>query len=220
MLTAVAPPEGLRLCAEILRAPHTDDPDVAASRGATPVEPPPEVAETSWFDMDVLANSTGGMVAGGARISVEAQAAASASDVWACETDAAMSIEAPVVVDPAPPGPRDFTGRRAFLLRRLVIDWLVTQLGGTHGAAATDLITEAGSADDPSEHVRIGLCRAAIALPIGDTRGAAMLTALADPMRESSPVVRSWALQASADTPIAGAPLVVSGIEILLVVVA
>ncbi|HEY0136255.1 MAG TPA: hypothetical protein VGB85_19355, partial [Nannocystis sp.] len=208
VLTAVTPAEGMRVCAEILRAPHTDDPDVIASRTSAPVEAPPEMASTSWFDMDVLANSTGGMVGAGARINIEAQAAASASDVWACETDAAMSIEAPIVAaDPVPPPPRDFTGRRAFLLRRLVIDWLVTQLGGSHGAAATDLITEAGSAGDPSEHVRIGLCRAAVAMPIGDTRGAAMLTALADPMRESSAVVRSWALQASADTPISEALL-------------
>ncbi len=207
VLTAVAPADGMRTCAEILRAPHTDDPDAAASRTSALMDLPPEMASTSWFDMDVLANSTVGMVGAGARINIETQASPAASDVWACETDAAMSIEVPIVVEVPPTRARDFTGRRAFLLRRLVIDWLVTQLDGSRGPAATDLITEAAVAGDPSEHVRTGLCRAAIALPVGDVRGAAMLTALADAMRESSPVVRCWALQASADTPIAEALL-------------
>jgi len=208
VLTAVAPDDGMRTCAEILRAPYVADPShvrvIPPPLPAAPAEPPPEMASTSWFDMDVLATS--GMYGVEARIDHESQASAAASDTWASETDASESIISQIVIPPLIRA-RAFTGRRAFLLRRLVIDWLVTQLSGPRGAAAADLLVEVAAAGDPSEHVRVGLCQAAAALPNGDPRGAAILTGLADPMRESSLVVRSWAVQVAATTPIASAVL-------------
>ena len=91
-----------------------------------------------------------------------------------------------------------FTGRRAFLLRRLVVDLLPGRLGERHAAAAFALLADLGR--DPSEHVRIGLCRAAGLLAAGGrfTAGDAVLTGLADPLREPSPAVRAAALRCAA----------------------
>jgi poly-gamma-glutamate synthase PgsB/CapB len=94
-------------------------------------------------------------------------------------------------------------GPREFLLRRRVVDLLAQ----ARAPWAVDLLAQALA--DPSELVRAGVARAALAVATREpARAAAMLAALADPAREASPVVRAWALDAAAELP-GGEPLLV-----------
>jgi poly-gamma-glutamate synthase PgsB/CapB len=88
-------------------------------------------------------------------------------------------------------------GPRGFLLRRLVVEALARR---TRAAWAVDLLAGAVGSVDPSEHVRIGLTRAAgVVARREPMRGAAMLAALADPQRERCPQVRAWAVLVAAE---------------------
>ena len=98
------------------------------------------------------------------------------------------------------PGDGRFHGPRAFLLRRLVIDWLAAQAPGRRGEEAIELLARSALRGDPSEHVRVGLARAAGGLA-QEPRAVRMLAALADPLRETSATVRAAALQAAAGGP-------------------
>jgi len=105
------------------------------------------------------------------------------------------------VASPAPVSAA-LRGRRAFLLRRLVVDMLARRVAERRApAVAVDLLAEAIAAGDPSEHVRVGLALASGSLPAREMRAPLMLAALAAPLREPSPVVRAWALRAAASGP-------------------
>ena len=92
-------------------------------------------------------------------------------------------------------GPGEDTGR-GFLLRRRIVDELARRV---RSAWAVDLLAGAVGSGDPSEHVRIGLARATIAVATCEpARAAAMVAALADPQRERCPQVRAWAVLAAA----------------------
>ncbi len=103
---------------------------------------------------------------------------------------------------PDEPVARRFAGPRAFLLRRLVVDWLAAQSSGRHGEEAVELLALCAGRGDPSEHVRVGLAAAAGALP-HDPRAVRMLAGLADPRHEACPAVRAAALQAAVGGPAA-----------------
>ena len=112
--------------------------------------------------------------------------------------------EAQGLCDAGAPAPMSagLRGRRAFLLRRLVVELLARRIGeGRSAAVAVDLLAEAIATGDPSEHVRVGLAVAVGALPVQAQRAGRMLAAMADPGREASAVVRAAALRAGAPGP-------------------
>lgn len=87
-------------------------------------------------------------------------------------------------------------GPRGFVLRRLVVDELARRV---RVGWPVDLLAGAIGAGDTSEHVRIGLARACVAVAACEpARAAAMVAALADPQREACPQVRASALLAAA----------------------
>ena len=89
-------------------------------------------------------------------------------------------------------------GPRGFVLRRLVVDALARRV---RSGWAVDLLAGVVGAGDPSEHVRIGVARATVAVAeVEPDRAALMIAALADPRRERCPQVRAWALLAAAAT--------------------
>ncbi len=195
VLVAVAPAAGSRLCAAILRALH----DLSGRTGDGPADGRAE--RTGDGPADEMSEETGD---GPADDMSEETGDGPADDMSEETGDRAAGGElSEGAGDRAAPGEPRFRGRRGFLLRRLVVDWLAQQAGGRHHDEALALLAEAAARGDPSEHVRVGLARAAGSWSPPGPRVVRMLATLADPAREPAPAVRAAALLAAAGGPAA-----------------